>query len=57
MRLRLSNPRQAFLLVLMLAALGLSGCASTEPENMSERPWNSPRPGDYGGIPGMSGSR
>jgi hypothetical protein len=56
MRLRLSNPRQAFLLVLVLAALGLAGCATTDPDNISERPWNSPRPGDYS-VPGMSGSR
>jgi hypothetical protein len=51
----LSNPRHAFLLMLVLAALGLSGCASAESENLSERPWNSPRPGDYG-VPGMGGS-
>jgi hypothetical protein len=43
------------LLVLPLAALTFSGagCSTTaESENMSSRPWNSPRGWEYG-IPGM----
>jgi hypothetical protein len=43
MRILISNPRQALLLFLVLAGFGLAGCASTESENMSERPWNSPQ--------------
>ena len=32
-----------FLLLLLLVVLGLSGCGTTEPDNMSARPWNSPK--------------
>jgi hypothetical protein len=41
------------LLVLALASFAaiISGCASTEPENDSERPWNSPE-GWQGGALG-----
>lgn len=44
------NLSAAFLLLLVLAALGLSGCASEESENTSARPWNSPR-GWENGLP------
>jgi hypothetical protein len=50
MRARISNFRCAFLLLLALAAVVLSGCASTESENMSERPWNTPQ-GWENGMP------
>ena len=47
---------KSLLLAVALAAisLGMSGCASTnaENENLSSRPWNSPRGWEYG-IPGM----
>ncbi len=43
MRWLFNNPRGAFLLLVVLAAMGLSGCASTESDNVSVRPWNSPR--------------
>jgi ABC-type oligopeptide transport system substrate-binding subunit len=36
------------LLALMMAALGLSGCASADSENLSARPWNSPGANDSG---------
>jgi hypothetical protein len=36
------------LLALMLAAMGLSGCASADSENLSARPWNSPGAHDSG---------
>ena len=42
----------------LLAALALgctllgTGCNTAEPDNMSTRPWNSPK-GWEGGIPGM----
>ena len=35
-------------LLLVLAALAGSGCASTEPANMSERPWNEPQSWESG---------
>lgn len=42
----------SFLLLMLFALLllGASGCASTEPENASERPWNAPM-GWENGIP------
>jgi|tagenome__1003787_1003787.scaffolds.fasta_scaffold15653939_2 hypothetical protein len=33
------------LAALLSAAALLTGCATTEPENLSERPWNSPAAG------------
>jgi hypothetical protein len=39
----------AGLLLLAVVALG-SGCASTEPQNRSARPWNAPK-GWEGGLP------
>lgn len=42
----------------LLAALALggallvTGCNTTEPDNQSSRPWNSPK-GWEGGVPGM----
>ena len=51
MRLLISNPRQALLLFLVLAGFALAGCASTESENMSERPWNTPQNWETG-VPG-----
>ncbi|HVV01779.1 MAG TPA: hypothetical protein VHH88_10490 [Verrucomicrobiae bacterium] len=48
------SPRVIYgcLLSLLLAtlALGMCGCASTDPENASVRPWNSPM-GWENGIP------
>ncbi len=38
-------------LLLVLGGLALSGCKSPESENVSARPWNSPRGFDTG-IPG-----
>jgi len=38
-----SNSRCAFLLLLVLAAVVLGGCASTESDNLSQRPWNAPQ--------------
>jgi len=44
-----------WLLLLWLATLliGLSGCATNEPENESVRPWNSPQ-GWEGSLPMMN---
>lgn len=42
--------------LLATVALGFTllatGCGTTEPDNMSTRPWNSPK-GWEGGVPGM----
>jgi len=40
--------RPLFLLLLVLAALGLAGCASPDSENLSERPWNTPKSWESG---------
>jgi hypothetical protein len=45
---RLLNFRAAFLLLLVLGSIALSGCATTESENMSERPWNTPKSWENG---------
>ena len=50
MRGIISNSRCVFLLLLALAAVALGGCASTESENLSERPWNTPQ-GWENGLP------
>ena len=44
-----------FLLLLALLALvgSLCGCASTEPDNASVRPWNSPEGWQGGALGGM----
>jgi hypothetical protein len=34
--------RAVFLILLVFAGI-LSGCKTTEPENLSSRPWNAPR--------------
>jgi hypothetical protein len=50
MRHLLLNPRVALLLLLVLAALGLCACATTDDENASVRPWNAPK-GWENGLP------
>jgi hypothetical protein len=52
-----SNLRWVFLLGLVLGAMGLSGCASLEPENASERPWNRPQGWETGLPSGMMEGR
>ncbi|MGA2247665.1 MAG: hypothetical protein ABSH48_21980 [Verrucomicrobiota bacterium] len=43
------------LLVLLLAALAvvITGCSSTEPDNASVRPWNSPEGWQGGALDGL----
>ena len=36
------------LLLIALATIGLAGCATAESENVSERPWNSPKSWENG---------
>ena len=50
MRGCISNSRYAFLLLLVLTAVVMGGCASTESDNLSERPWNAPQ-GWENGLP------
>lgn len=50
----ISHLRGWLLLGLGLAAIFLGGgCASTEPENVSARPWNQPRGWETGLPPAM----
>ena len=53
MKIPVSSLRQALLLLLVLAGFALAGCASTESENMSERPWNTPQTWENGMPGGM----
>ena len=53
----LAKFRAGWLLLLPLAALFLSGCASTEAENLSERPWNSPKSWETGLPSGLMEGR
>jgi hypothetical protein len=46
-----------FFVLLLLAGLGLSGCSTTEPDNMSARPWNSPKGWETGLPAGMTEGR
>jgi len=39
--------------LLVLAALTLSGCATADPDNLSERPWNAPKTWENGLPSGM----
>jgi hypothetical protein len=43
--------------LLLLAGLGMSGCSTTEPDNMSARPWNSPKGWETGLPAGMTEGR
>ncbi len=40
--------RLCLLLLLSAMAIGLSGCATEDPENASARPWNSPQSWENG---------
>ncbi|HTG45791.1 MAG TPA: hypothetical protein VK633_14820 [Verrucomicrobiae bacterium] len=46
----MKNWKSILLLGVTLAALA-TGCATTEPENVSERPWNAPKNWEHG-LPG-----
>ena len=48
-----SSVRWVCLLLLALAGFALGGCASTESDNMSERPWSTPQGWENGLPSGM----
>jgi hypothetical protein len=54
MKSLIANPRRALLLALFLAVLGLAGCSTTESDNNSVRPWNSPKGWENGLPAGMN---
>jgi hypothetical protein len=39
----LGSPRPIFFLLLTLTVMALAGCSTTDSENASERPWDSPK--------------
>jgi hypothetical protein len=49
----INHPRWALLLLLAVAALCSGGCATTESENQSERPWDTPQSWENGLPSGM----
>lgn len=44
-------------LLLVLVWFGAAGCASTESDNMAERPWNAPRSWEHGLPPSIMEGR
>jgi hypothetical protein len=52
-----SGSRYLLLLLLLLSVLLVAGCATTEPENYSERPWNTPRSWETGLPSGLNEGR
>jgi hypothetical protein len=42
---------------LAILAIGLTGCASTDPDNYSGRPWNAPKSWEGGMPSGMTEGR
>jgi hypothetical protein len=40
-----------------MAAAAFTGCATSDPENVSERPWNSPKSWEHGLPGGMMNQR
>ena len=53
MKIPVSSLRQALLLLVVLAGFALAGCASTESDNVSARPWNTPQTWENGMPGGM----
>jgi hypothetical protein len=53
MKSRPAKSNGIFLLLLLLAGWGLGGCATSEPDNMSARPWNAPQSWETGLPAGM----
>lgn len=52
-KLRAMLARRAFFILLLGVASLMVGCATTEPENESSRPWNTPKSWENGLPAGM----
>jgi hypothetical protein len=48
MKTLVTNWKLSLLLSLILAPLALAGCATTETDNVSEMPWNTPKTWESG---------
>ena len=57
MRNLFRNPPRLFLLLLLTAAAALSGCATTDSDELSARPWNTPKSWENGLPSGMMEGR
>ena len=57
MKTILRHRRVVLLLLLASAVFVFSGCATTESENLSERPWNSPKSWETGLPSGLMEGR
>ena len=57
MKFVIPNLRWVFLALIVLGALGLAGCATADSENLSERPWNSPKSWENGLPSGINEGR
>jgi hypothetical protein len=53
----LATPHRLWLLLGLIALFVAVGCASTDPENLSERPWNAPKMWENGLPSGMMEGR
>jgi hypothetical protein len=49
--------RLLWLSLLASVALGLPGCATNDPDNLSSRPWNAPRGWEHGLPPELMEGR
>jgi hypothetical protein len=52
MKFLAAHSRCCFLLLLLAAMATVSGCASTDSDNVSSRPWNQPQGWETGSLPG-----
>ena len=57
MKFRGGHSGWLFLLLLAAFVISISGCASTDSENVSSRPWNQPQGWESGSLPGMNNYR
>lgn len=48
MMVLVKNWRFALILSLVVGSLGLTGCATTDTDNVSEMPWNTPKTWETG---------
>jgi hypothetical protein len=55
--LRFIRLRTAPVILALAGLLSLAGCATNEPDNLSERPWNAPKGWEHGLPSGLMEGR